>query len=364
MKRIWASQLLAAMLWAGGACAQAPATLQVSEADATLPDFHFRDGESLPEVRLHYRTLGTPVRNAEGQVTNAVLLLHGTGGSGAQFLKPQFADVLLTSGGLLDPARYYLILPDDLGHGKSSKPSDGLHARFPHYAYEDMVLAEYRLLTEGLKVNHLRLILGTSMGCMHTFMWGENYPLFANALMPLACLPVQIAGRNRMWRKMLIDAITLDPEWKGGDYQHQPAAGLREAADIMEIAVSAPLPMQLQFPARDAADQQLDKLRAAELDGLDANDLLYAVSASRDYDPSARLATIRAPLMWINSADDFINPPELGIAEQAVKKIPDGKFLLLPATEQMHGHRTHTWAAIWQQYLQDLLSRSEHAPHL
>jgi homoserine O-acetyltransferase len=227
-----------------------------------------------------------------------------------------------------------------------------------------MVLAEYRLLTEGLKVNHLRLILGTSMGCMHTFMWGENYPLFANALMPLACLPVQIAGRNRMWRKMIIDAITLDPEWKGGDYQRQPAAGLHEAADIMEIAVSAPLPMQLQFAARDAADQQLDKLRAQELDGLDANDLLYAVSASRDYDPSARLTTIRAPLMWINSADDFINPPELGIAEQAVKKIPDGSFLLLPATDKTHGHGTHTWAAIWQQHLQELLSRSEHAPHL
>jgi len=364
MKGIWASQLLAALLWTGGVGAQAPATLQVSEADATLADFHFRDGESLPEVHLHYRTLGTPVRNAEGQVTNAVLLLHGTGGSGAQFLRPQFADVLFASGGLLDPAHYYLILPDDIGHGKSSKPSDGLHARFPHYAYEDMVLAEYRLLTEGLKVNHLRLILGTSMGCMHTFMWGENYPLFANALMPLACLPVQIAGRNRMWRKMIIDAITLDPEWKGGDYQRQPVAGLHEAADIMEIAVSAPLPMQLQFPARDAADQQLDKLRAQELDGLDANDLLYAVSASRDYDPSARLTTIRAPLMWINSADDFINPPELGIAEQAVKKIPDGSFLLLPATDQTHGHGTHTWAAIWQQHLQELLSRSEHAPHL
>jgi homoserine O-acetyltransferase len=362
MKWTYASGLLITLAWAAGVGAQAPPP-QVSEGDATLPDFHFRDGESLPEVHLHYRTLGTPQRDAEGQVTNAVLLLHGTSGSGAQFLKPQFADVLFAAGGLLDPARYYLILPDDLGHGKSSKPSDGLHARFPHYAYEDMVLAEYRLLTEGLKVNHLRLILGTSMGCMHTFMWGENYPLFANALMPLACLPVQIAGRNRMWRKMLIDAITQDPEWKGGDYLQQPAAGLREAADLFEIAVSAPLPMQLQFPSRDGADQQLEKLRAAELEGMDANDLLYAVAASRDYDPSGRLPTIRAPLMWINSADDFINPPELGIAEQEVKKIPNGSFLLLPATEQMHGHRTHTWAAIWQQNLQDLLSRSEHAPH-
>jgi len=358
-----ATYLSAALLCAGGLQAQAPALLQVTESDATLADFHFRDGESLPEVHLHYRTLGTPLRNAEGQVTNAVLLLHGTGGSGAQFLKPQFADVLFAAGALLDPARYYLILPDDLGHGKSSKPSDGLHARFPHYAYEDMVLAEYRLVTEGLNINHLRLILGTSMGCMHTFMWAENYPLFANALMPLACLPVQIAGRNRMWRKMTIDAITLDPEWKGGEYQHQPAVGLRAAADLLEIAVSAPIPMQLQYPTRDAADAQLERLRAQELDGLDANDLLYAVSASRDYDPSARLTTIRAPLMWVNSADDFINPPELGIAEREVQKIPNGSFLLLPATAETHGHRTHTWAALWQQNLQDLLSRSEHAPH-
>jgi homoserine O-acetyltransferase len=270
---------------------------------------------------------------------------------------------LLVAGGLLDPAHYFIIIPDDLGHGKSSKPSDGLHARFPHYAYEDMVLAEYRLLTEGLKVNHLRLILGTSMGCMHTFMWGESYPLFANALMPLACLPVQIAGRNRMWRKMLIDAITEDPDWKGGDYQKQPAAGMREAADLFVIAVSAPLPMQAQFPTRDGADAQLDKLRHAELEGLDANDLLYAVAASRDYDPEARLVTIRAPLMWINSADDFINPPELGIAEREVQKIPNGRFLLLPASEQTHGHQSHTWAELWQQNLQDLLTRSDHAPH-
>jgi homoserine O-acetyltransferase/O-succinyltransferase len=357
------SGLMSALLWTCAAAAQAPAALQVTEADATLSDFHFHDGESLPEVHLHYRTLGTPVRNADGQVTNAVLLLHSTGGSGAQFLKPQFADVLFVPGGLLDPARYYLILPDDLGHGKSSKPSDGLHARFPHYAYEDMVLAEYRLVTEALNVNRLRLILGTSMGCMHTFMWGESYPLFANALMPLACLPVQIAGRNRMWRKMIIDAITMDPDWKGGDYQREPTAGLREAADLMAIAVSAPLPMQAAFPARDAADAQLGKLRVEELDGLDANDLLYAVAASRDYDPSGRLPTIRAPLMWINSADDFINPPELGIAEREVQKIPNGSFLLLPATEQMHGHRTHTWAALWQQNLQDLLNRSEHALH-
>jgi homoserine O-acetyltransferase len=359
-----ASYLLAALLGAGACEAQAPATPQVNEGDATLPEFHFQDGESLPEVHLHYHTLGTPVRNEEGQVTNAVLLLHDTGGSGAQFLKPQFADVLFAPGSLLDPLHYYLILPDDLGHGKSSKPSDGLHARFPHYAYEDMVLAEYRLVTEGLKINHLRLILGTSMGGMHTFMWGENYPLFANALMPLACLPVQIAGRNRMWRKMLIDAITQDPDWNGGDYKKEPAAGLREAADIMEIADSAALPMQVQFPERDAADQELDRLRTEQLNGLDANDLLYAVAASRDYDPSPRLATIRAQLMWINSADDFINPPELGIAERAVQKIPNGSFLLLPASEQMHGHRSHTWAALWQQNLQDLLSRSEHAPHL
>lgn len=353
-KLLW----IVAGLWAAGALAAAPAPLQTHEGDFVLHDFHFASGETLAELRLHYTTLGQPRRDAQGRVTNAVLILHGTGGSGHQFLRPQFADVLFAAGGLLDPARYYIILPDNIGHGRSSKPSDGAHAHFPHYAYADMVEAQYRLLTQGLGVDRLRLVMGTSMGCMHAFMWGELHADRVDALMPLACLPVQIAGRNRMWRRLVTEAITTDPAWQGGDYVTEPAVGLRNAAGILLIAGSAPAQQQRQYPTRDAADTHTDGAIAAVLGGLDANDLLYQVSSSRDYDPEARLGEIRAPLMWVNSADDFINPPELGIAEREVRRIPHGKFVLLPVGENTHGHGTHTWAVAWQDYLRELLAES------
>jgi homoserine O-acetyltransferase len=213
-----------------------------------LRDFHFESGETLPELRMHYMTLGKPTRDAKGRVTNAVLILHGSGGSGRQSLAPQFADVLFGAGQLLDTNRYFVILPDNIGHGKSSKPSDGLHAHFPQYDYDDMVLAQYDLLTQGLGVNHLRLILGTSMGCMHSWVWGETYPDFMDAMMPLACLPVEITGRNRIWRKMVIDGIHQDPEWKNGEYTTQPRAGLQISTDFLIIAGTAPLPMQKTIP--------------------------------------------------------------------------------------------------------------------
>jgi homoserine O-acetyltransferase len=329
-----------------------PAT---AEGDFVVHDFKFHSGESLPELRLHYRTLGKPVRDAQGRVTNAVLILHGTGGSGQQFLQPQFAGVLFGPGQLLDTTRYLIILPDGIGHGKSSKPSDGLYAHFPQYDYDDMVAAHYRLVSEGLGVNHLRLIFGTSMGCMHSFVWGETYPDFMDALMPLACLPVQIAGRNRIWRKMVMDAIRDDPEWKGGDYTTEPQQSLRTALDLLLIAGSAPLPMQKNIPTRDAADKYLADYFKTRLGELDANDLLYQVNASRNYDPSAQLEKIKAQVMWVNSADDFINPPELKIAEHEVARLKNGRFVLIPASEQTHGHGTHTWAAIWKQYLEELL---------
>ena len=333
-------------------------TAQAHEGDFVLRDFHFASGETLAELRLHYTTLGKPQHDAQGHVTNAVMILHGTGGDGHQFLRAQFADVLFAAGGLLDTARYYIILPDNIGHGRSSKPSNGAHARFPHYGYADMVEAQYRLLAQGLGVERLRLVMGTSMGCMHAFMWGELHANRVDALMPLACLPVQIAGRNRMWRRLVISAITSDPAWQGGDYTSEPAVGLRNAAGILLIAGTAPAQLQRQYPTRDAADRHTDESLAAVLDGLDANDLLYQVSASRDYDPEARLGEIRAPLMWVNSADDFINPPELGIAERAVTKISHGKFVLLPVSELTHGHGTHTWAVAWQDYLRELLAES------
>jgi homoserine O-acetyltransferase len=336
---------------------QTPVT---TEGDFVVKNFQLRSGESLPELRLHYTTLGEPAKNAQGRVTNTVLILHGTGGTGHQFLQPVFAGELFGPGQLLDASRYYIILPDGIGHGKSSKPSDGLHAHFPQYDYDDMVAAHHRLLTEGLGVNHLRLVMGTSMGCMHSFVWGETYPDFMDALMPLACLPVQIAGRNRIFRKMVMDAIRNDPEWKGGEYSAEPQQALRTALDLLLIAGSAPLHAQKMYATRDAADKALDDAFKARLAELDANDLLYQVNASRNYDPSPQLGKIIAPVMYINSADDFINPPELGIAEREIKKVKNGRFVLLPISDETRGHGTHTRAAVWKQYLADLLERSAH----
>jgi len=335
--------------------ADAPDPMRAFEGEYVASNFHFASGETLPELRIHYTVIGKPHRDVHGHVDNAVLLLHGTGGSGHNFLTDKFSGVLFGKGRLLDTNRYFIILPDGIGHGQSSKPSDGLHAHFPQYAYQDMVAAQYALVTLGLQVDHLRLVLGTSMGCMHTWMWGESHPDFVDALMPLACLPVQIAGRNRVWRELLIDAIRGDPDWRQGEYRTQPIGALRTAAGMLLIAGSAPIQMQLTLPTRDAADQFVQKYMERELEDLDANDLLYQVSASRDYDPSGGLESIRAPVMWVNSADDFINPPELGIAEREIKRVPKGRFVLLPASDQTHGHGTHTWAAVWQQYLGQLL---------
>jgi homoserine O-acetyltransferase len=256
------------------------------EGDYVIRDFHFASGETLPELRLHYLLLGKPRRDSHGRVANAVLILHGTGGSGRSLLNEHFAGVLFGKGQLLDSNRYFIIMPDGIGHGKSSKPSDGLHARFPQYTYADMVAAQHALVLQGLQVDHLRLVMGTSMGCMHTFMWGEAFPDFADALMPLACLPVQIAGRNRLWRNLVIQAIRTDPEWQQGEYKSEPSSALRTAAGLLMIAGSAPIQMQLALPTRDAADQFLEKYMQRELEDLDANDLLYQVGASREYDPS------------------------------------------------------------------------------
>ncbi len=329
------------------------------EGDFIVHDFHFQSGETVPELRLHYATLGKPVKDASGRTTNAVLILHGTGGDGGGFLRSIFAGVLFGPGQLLDATQYFIILPDNIGHGKSSKPSDGMRAHFPQYDYADMIALQHKLVEKGLGVNHLRLVLGTSMGCMHSWMWGETYPDGMDALMPLACLPVQIAGRNRLWRKMVIDGIRQDPEWKNGDYTTEPRAALQVSADVLLIAGSAPLHMQEDLPTRDAADKFLDESMKRITAGLDANDFLYAVSASRNYDQSPRLDSIKVPVMFINSADDFINPPELGIAEREIKKVQRGKFVLLPTSEQTHGHGTHTYAAVWQQYLKQLLDESQ-----
>lgn len=342
------------------ALAQVPAAAWpgTQDGDYTVHDFHFQSGETLPEVLMHYTTLGKPAKDANGRTTNAILILHGTSGTGQTFLRPIFAGVLFGPGQLLDASNFYLIIPDNVGHGKSSKPSDGMHAHFPQYDYADMIALQRELLEKGLGVNHLRLILGTSMGCMHAWMWGETYPDMMDALMPLACLPVEIAGRNRLWRKMVMDGIRQDPEWKGGDYTSEPRAALQIAADFLMIAGSAPLQMQKNFPTREAADKFLEEGTKRTAATLDANDFLYAVNASRDYDPSAKLDAIRVPVMFVNSADDFINPPELGIAEREIKNVKKGKFVLLPISEHTFGHGTHTQAAAWQEYLKELLDKS------
>ncbi len=360
MKIIRLPAVLLAALALVSTIAHAQATSQpaATEGDFVLRDFAFKSGEKMAALNIHYTTFGKPLKDASGKVINAVLLLHGTGGSGKSLIRPIFTDPLFGPGQPLDANRYYLILPDGIGHGKSSKPSDGLRAKFPQYDYDDMVLAQKRLLEEGLGVNHLRLILGTSMGCMHAFVWGETWPGYADALMPLACLPVELAGRNRAWRKMAIDAIRNDPEWMGGNYTKQPRTGLTVAAHMLILAGAAPIQMQKSYPTREAIDKYVEETVTRYAGELDANDFLYAVAASRNYNPAPGLEKIKVPVMHVNSADDFINPPEMAIAEREIKRMPLAKFVLIPASEQTYGHGTHTRAAVWQSYLVELLQKS------
>jgi homoserine O-acetyltransferase/O-succinyltransferase len=326
--------------------------------DYTIKDFAFTSGEKLPEVRLHYVTLGTAKRDAAGRVTNAVVILHGTTGSGTQFFRKQFTEPLFGPGQALDLTRYYVIIPDGIGHGGSTKPSDGMRAKFPHYGYVDLVDSTRALVVDGLHVDHLRLVMGTSMGCMHAFLWAEKWPAMIDAAMGLACLPAAITGRNRVWRKMLIDAIEQDPEWNHGEYTRQPRAAMLGAGQIFALANTAPIADQKRLATREAADKDVENGEHAFLATYDANDLLYAFQASFDYDPAAELDKITAPFVLVNSADDFINPPELGIAEREMKRVKRGRFVLLPATESTHGHGMHSWAAFWQGELRKLLDSS------
>ncbi|MBI2814613.1 MAG: alpha/beta fold hydrolase [Opitutae bacterium] len=327
------------------------------EGDFVLKDFKFASGESLPELRVHYRTLGVPQRDAAGVVRNAVLITHGTTGSGAQFLAPTFASELFGPGQPLDAAKYFIVLPDAIGHGKSGKPSDGLRAKFPHYGYRDMVGAQYRLLTEGLGVSHARLVMGTSMGGMHTWLWGELHPDFMDALLPLASLPTQISGRNRVWRRMAIDAIRGDPEWQGGEYRQQPQS-LRTGAQMLYLMSSNPVVRQTEAPSLAQADAALDAFVANYLKTGDANDFLYALEASRDYDPGPGLEKITAPLLAINFADDLINPPELGILEREIKRVARGRAVTIPCSDKTRGHGSHTIAALWKAELVRLLAEA------
>jgi homoserine O-acetyltransferase/O-succinyltransferase len=329
-----------------------------TEGDYTIPNFKFASGETLPELRIHYRTLGKIDKDASGKVTNVVLIMHGTTGSGAQFIRPEFAGELFGKDQPLDATKFFIVLPDGVGHGKSSKPSDGMHAKFPRYSYIDMVEVQYRLLTDGLGVNHARLVMGTSMGGMQTWLWGESHSDFMDALMPLASLPTQISGRNRGWRRMIIDAIRNDPAWNGGEYKTQPPS-LRTAVEMLWLMSSNPVIRQKESPTLAKTDENLDKFVEQIIKTDDANDVLYAIEASHDYDPGPNLEKIPAPLLAINSADDLINPPELGILEREIKRVPHGRAIVMPMSDRTRGHGSHTIAALWKDELMKLLGESQ-----
>jgi homoserine O-acetyltransferase len=331
----------------------------VKDGTYVINNFRFGTGETLPELKLHYLTLGEPHRDATGHTDNAVLLLHGTGGDAHTLLNPVFSEVLFGPGQPLDITKYFIIFPDDIGHGESSKPSDGLRMRFPQYDYDDMVKLQHTMLVEGLHVDHLRLILGTSMGCMQSFVWGEAFPQFMDGLAPFACYPIELAGRNRMWRYMAMQMIRNDPAWKNGDYITAPVEGIRGAGDLLIIAGSAPLQMQKNYPTRAQAEAYVDKTLARMIEETDANNFLYYVNASRNYNPEPKLGTITAPVLWINSADDFINPPELGFGETLAAKMPHAKYILIPISDATRGHGTHTVAAVWKDYLIAFLKETE-----
>ena len=355
MSRLLSTALALLSLCLAAHAADYPAPV---EGDYVVRNFTFANGDTLPELRLHYRTLGKPVKDRKGIVRNAVWIGHGTGGSGAQFLRPEFAGELFGAGQLLDANKYFIVLPDGIGHGKSAKPSDGLRAKFPQYGYTDMVEAQYRLLTEGLGVNHLRLVMGTSMGGMHSWVWGERHPEFMDALLPLASLPTQISGRNRVWRRTLIDAIRNDPSWHGGNYDKQPAS-LRTANELIYFMGSNPQLRQELMPTLAKSDEVLDAAMNIALGNTDANDVLYQVSASWDYDPGPGLEKIRVPLIAINSADDLINPPELGILEREIKRVPQGEAVMIPLGPETRGHGSHTIAKLWKQHLEKLLAKTQ-----
>jgi len=354
MKALWIAIALSSL--AASASAQAPVPV---EGDYVARDFKFQTGETLAALTLHYRTIGTPRRDASGVVRNAVLILHGTGGSGAGFLSRTFGGELFGAGQLLDASRYFIVLPDGIGHGKSTKPSDGLRTRFPKYTYDDMVRAQHVLLTEGLKVNHLKLVLGTSMGAMHCWVWGEMYPDFVDGLVPLASAPTQIAGRNRVMRKMIMDSITQDPGWNQGDYTAQPQKGLTGAINLLMMMTSSPLQWHKSGATRDAADKWYEDQIKSRAASTDANDMLYHYNASRDYDPSPNLEKITAAVLAINSADDVVNPPELGLMEKLMPRVKRGRYVLIPTSDQTRGHGTHSLPTIWGTYLAEFLKNLE-----
>jgi homoserine O-acetyltransferase len=342
------------VLLAGPIPAAAQGVAAPQEGNFIARDFRFQSGQVLPELRLHYTTLGTPQRDKSGRVTNAVLLLHGTTGTGKNFLAPSYAKELFGAGQALDATRYYIILPDGIGRGGSSKPSDGMHTRFPRYGYTDVIAAQQLLVTQGLGVDHLRLVLGTSMGGMQTWMWGERFPAMMDALMPIASQPTQISGRNLLWRRIITEAIRTDPDWKGGEYTAPPTHWV-SVVPIFNLMVDSAVRLQAQAPTRQEGNAFYDRLVAAAFKGLDANDYLYWFESSWDYDPERELGRIKARLVAVNFADDLVNARELDVMEKVKAKVPQSRFVLVPASDRTIGHQTLTQAVVWKPYLEELL---------
>jgi homoserine O-acetyltransferase len=316
-------------------------------------DFRFHTGEVMPELRVHYRTVGEP----SGE---PILILHGTIQSGASLLSPAFAGELFGPGQPLDANKYFTILPDSMGHGKSAKPSDGLRAKFPRYNYDDMVVAQYRLVTEGLGLRHLRMVLGYSMGGMNAWIWGVRYPDFMDTLVPMASQPVEVSSRNWMMRRLVIDSIRNDPEWNNGNYTSQPRSARFASVFYIVASTGGTLALQKMAPTREAADKLLDARLAAPFP-LDANDVLYMWDASRDYNPAPGLERIQAAVLAINSMDDERNPPETGIMERELKRVKNARLFLIPGSEETRGHLTALWAKFWKQPVQELLQTAPRA---
>jgi homoserine O-acetyltransferase len=355
MARMRVFTLAFALLFPSLALAQGASYPKPVEREFIVRNFTFESGETLPEIRIFYRTIGEPRKDPDGVVRNGILILHGTGGTGNSFLGENWAGQLYGQGQLYDASRYFIIIPDNIGHGRSSKPSDGLRMKFPRYNYNDMVRLQHRLVTEGLGLTRLHIVTGTSMGGMHTWIWGYMYPDFMDALVPLATNPVEIAGRNRVWRKLLVDAIVNDPSWKNGDYT-EPPRGMASAIGFLLMATSVPLQWQKQFPTAKQADAWLADQIATRTRNTDANDMIYYFRASESYDPSPHLEKITAPLLAINSADDFVNPPELPMMETLIKRVKKGKFVLIPISDATRGHGTHSIPAIWGEHLASFLA--------
>jgi homoserine O-acetyltransferase len=340
----------------GAAPGAAPPLVPV-EGDLAVEAFRFSSGETLPLLKLHYRTLGTARRDPSGKITNAVLLLHGTGGSGQNFLAPAFVTELFAPGQVLDASRYFIVMPDAVGHGQSSKPSDGLRAKFPRYDFDDMVTAQ-RIVLDRLGVGHIRALVGTSMGCMHGWLWAERFPEDLDVLVALACQPTAMSGRNAIWRNVVTGAIRNDPTWNHGDYDRQPA-GLRTASSIVLLMLGSAREMQVRGPTWESAHAEMEEALDRYMKGRDANDALYQWDSSRSYDPSSRLEAIKARVLAVNSEDDAINPPESGIVEREMRRVPHGRYVLLKASDLTHGHRTYANPSAWKPYLEEVLSAPE-----